>query len=195
MTTMARLATTLNQLLALPGEKARLLKYWFAVFSFLVIVPNIGFIIEIMFNQPILTIPERFVEIFSLYGNSLRFLLEPVTFSIVMLSVVLALNFLVIRFVRRHDERTKGRLGGTVSMLISSHCVACGGSLLAPVVSLIGGTGTYFSSERYVRLQLVTIILNLVAMAIALRSMSRAGKTINMILSQPVRVDSTPRGY
>ena len=192
---MTRLAITLNRLLALPGEKVRLVKYWFAVFSFMVIVPNIGFIIEIMFNQPILTIPERFEEIFSLYGNSIRFLLEPVTFSIMLLSIVLALNFLVIRFVRRQNQKTKGHLGGTVSMLISSHCVACGGSLLAPVVSLIGGTGTYFSSERYARLQLLTISLNLIAMAIALRSMSRVGKTINTILSQPIRVDSTPRGY
>lgn len=192
---MRTLTIAIRRLLQQPGERIRLLKYWFAVFSFLVIVPNIGFILEVLFNQPILTIPERLALVLSLYGNSLRFLFEPVTFSIMLLSVVLALNFLVIQFVRRSNKTVKGRLGGTVSMLVSSHCVACGASLLAPVISLIGGTGAYFSSERYVRLQLITVSLNLIAMAIALRSMTRASKRVSLILTSPARLDNTPGGY
>lgn len=192
---MRKFLLTLKKLLSRPGEKPRLLKYWFAVFSFLVIVPNIGFILEVLFNQPILTVPERLALVFSLYGNSFRFLLEPITFSIMVLSIVLALNFLVIRFVRRHNSAAKGRLKSTVSMLISSHCVACGGSLLAPVVSLISGTGAYFSSDRYLKLQLFTISLNLIAMTIALRSMKRATGTVNLLLVNERAVDNTPRGY
>ena len=192
---MRTLTVAIHRLLQQPGERARLFKYWFAVFSFLVVVPNIGFMLELLFNQPILTVPERLALVFSLYGNSFRFLLEPVTFSIMVLSVVLALNFLVIRFVRRYNQAAKGRLRSTVTILVSGHCVACGGSLLAPLASLLTGTGSYFSSDRYLKIQLLTISLNLLALAIALWSMKRASRTVNMILAGPVRLDSTPGGY
>lgn len=192
---MRTLFVTLRRLLQQSSERVRLFKYWFIVFSFLVIVPNIGFILEILFNQPTLTIPERLAFVFGLYGNSFRFLLEPITFSIMVLSVVLAFNFLIIRFIRRHNQAAKGRLRSTVTVLVSGHCVACGGSLLAPLASLFTGTGSYFSSDRYFKIQLLTIGLNLLAMAIALWSMKRASRTVNMILSAPIELDSTPRGY
>lgn len=192
---MRTLFVTIQRLLQQPGERVRLFKYWFLVFSFLVIVPNIGFILEILFNQPTLTIPQRLSFVFSLYGNSFRFLLEPITFSIMVLSVVLAFNFLIIRFIRRHNQVVKGRLRSTVTMLVSGHCVACGGSLLAPLASLATGSGSYFSSDRYFKIQLLTISLNLLAMAIALWSMKRASRTVNMIMTTPIGLDSTPRGY
>lgn len=192
---MKKLLDTIRKLLSQKGEKKRLFKYWVLVFSFLVVIPNIGFILEVLFNQPILTIPQRLALVFSLYGNSFRFLLEPVTFSIMALSIVLALNFLVIRFVRRYKQAAKGRLGSTFTMLVSGHCVACGGSLLAPLTSLITGTGSYFSSDRYLKIQLLTISLNLIAMAIAIWSMKLASGSVRMILATVPRVDNTPRGY
>lgn len=179
---MNQLATTLKRLLSQPGEKGRLFKYWFLVFSFLVVIPNVGFILEVLFNQPTLTIPERLALVLSLYGNSFRFFLEPVTFSIMVLSVVLAVNFLVIRFVRRYNQTAKGRLRNTVTMLVSGHCVACGGSLLAPLASLLTGTGSYFSSDRYFKIQLFAVGFNLIAMAIALWSMKRAAGAVNFVL-------------
>lgn len=184
---MRKVLLTINQLLQQPGERARFLKYWFLVFSFLVVLPNLGFILEILFNQPILSIAERLVLIFSLYGNSLRFLFEPVTFSIVLLSIVIALNFQLIRFVRRHQLQAGGRFKSTITILISGHCVACGGSLLAPLISLFTGTGSYFSGERYMKIQIVTVALNLVAMYIAYRSMKKAASTV-LLLTQTARI-------
>lgn len=184
---MQRVLHTINQLLQQPGERKRFFKYWFLVFSFLVVLPNVGFILEILFNQPILSIPERLALVLSLYGNSLRFLFEPVTFSIVMLSIVLALNFQLIRFIRHHQQQASGRLKSTAAMLISGHCVACGGSLLAPILSLFTGSGSYFSSERYWKLQIFAVLLNLIAMYIAYRSMKKAAGPV-LLLTQPARV-------
>lgn len=179
---MRQLLAILKRLLSQPGEKVRLLKYWFLVFSFMLVVPNIGFILEVLFNQPILTIAERIELVSSLYGNSLRFLFEPVTFSVVLLSILLALNFQLIRFVRRHKQATGGRLRSTLTMFVSGHCVACGGSLLAPLTSLFTGSTSYFSSERYLMTQLVTIGLNVAAMSIALWSMKRAAPAVQFAL-------------
>lgn len=188
---MKRLLIALQNLLRQPGEKPRLLLYWFLVYSFLILVPNLGFIIEVLFNQTILTLRERMQLVFSLYTNALQFLTEPVTLSIILLSVLLALNFLVIGYIRKRNQQQKGRFRSTVAMLVSSHCVACGGSLLAPVISLLGGgtIGTFsFSSTRYLQLQLLTLTLNAIAMAITLRSMYKATDTLLVLTS-------TPRGY
>jgi len=184
---MRQVLQTINQLLQQPGERKRFLMYWFLVFSFLVVLPNIGFILEILFNQPILSIPERLALVLSLYGNSLRFLFEPVTFSIMVLSIVIALNFQIIRFIRRHQLQAGGRFKSTVTILISGHCVACGGSLLAPLISLFTGTGSYFSSERYFKIQVVTVAINLIAMYIAYRSMKKAAGPV-LLLTQPTRI-------
>lgn len=188
---MKKLYTAIIRILRQPGEKSRLLLYWFLVYSFLILVPNLGFIIEVIFNQTILPLGERFQLVFALYTNPLRFLNEPVTLSIVLLSILLALNFLVIGYIRKKNQQQKGRLRSTVAMLVSSHCVACGGSLLAPVISLLGGgtIGTFsFSSTRYLQLQLLTLFLNGIAIAITLRSMYKASDTI-------IVLTNTPTGY
>lgn len=179
---MRILPSTIWNLLALPGERTRFIRYWFLVFSFLVVLPNLGFIIEILFNQPFLNLSERLAEVLSLYTNTFRFLFEPITFSIILLSVVLALNFQIIRFIRRHNQAARGRLRSTMTMLVGGHCVACGGSLLAPLVSLFTGSGAYFSSERYFKIQALTLALNLIAILIALVSMARATGAVETIL-------------
>jgi uncharacterized membrane protein len=189
---MRKVAQAIKQVLREPGEKVRLFVYWFLVLSFLVLIPNIGFILEVLFNQTFLPWSERFNYVSSLYTNTFRFILEPVMLSLVILSFVLALNFLVIKFVRQRNRAVGGRYGGTVAMLVSSHCVACGGSLLAPLAGLFTGAGAYFSNDRYLKLQLLTVTLNLIAIAIAYRSMRKAAGSV-LTLAQ--RFDNTPRGY
>lgn len=187
---MPKILLTVQRVLQEPGQKLRLLWYWFLVFSFLIIIPNLGFIYEVLFNQTVLPLGERIAYALSLYTNSFRYLLEPVALSIMVLSVLLALNFLVIKFVRQNNRQQGGRFKSTLAMLVSSHCVACGGSLLSPIISLLGGgVGTFsFSSSRYLQLQLFTITLNLIAMAITLRSIYKASDTVLLLTN-------TPRGY
>ena len=181
---MSKVSHAIVEVLSQPGEKRRLLFYWFLVLSFLVLVPNVGFILEILFNQTFLSWLERISYVSTLYSNTFRYVLEPTMLSIIVLSFVLALNFLVIRFVRRRNEAVRGRFGGTIAMLVSSHCVACGGSLLAPLAGLLTGTGAYFSSDRYIKLQLFTIALNMIAIAIAYYSMRKASGSILLLSKQ-----------
>lgn len=181
---MSKVSQAIVEVLNQPGEKLRLFVYWFLVLSFLVLVPNIGFILEILFNQTFLPWLDRLSYVSSLYTNTFVYILEPTMLSIVILSFVLALNFLVIRFVRRRNEAVGGRFGGTMAMLVSSHCVACGGSLLAPLAGLLTGTGAYFSSDRYIKLQLFTIALNVIAIFIAYRSMRKASGSILLLSKQ-----------
>lgn len=180
---MRRLLRAISIILSTPGEKARLYCYWLAILSVIILIPNVGLIYEVLANQVTLPMVRRIAFVFSLYSNTFRFILEPVMLTTVLLSVVLALNFLVIRFVRKRNAVAHGRFSGTVAMLAGSHCVACGSSLLAPLFSLIGGTGAYLSGDRYLRLQLLSIGLNLLAMYIAVRSMKKAAGSV-LLLAQ-----------
>lgn len=179
-------------LLGQPGGLRRFLSYWLIVFVLLITIPNIGYIVEVLFNLPILSAGERLGYLISPYANTLGAALEPITFSLLLLTLALALNFLFIRFIRSNQQSGKGRLSSTLVMLVSSHCIACGGSLLAPLVSLVAGSGAYFSSERYVRLQLLTLGLNLVALLIVYRSLYKAAGTILVLRNQ---LTNTPLGY
>ena len=175
---MKKLLLAVNRLLGQPGERSRLLRYWFLVLSFLLLIPNLALLIEITFNQPLLTLGQRIGFVIEIYSNTFRYLFEPITLSIVILSLVLAFNFAMIRFVRKKNRSARGRLSGTLAMLVSSHCVACGGSLLAPVLGLIGGTGGTYIGGGYSRLQTLTVILNTIAILIALRSIYKVSPTI-----------------
>lgn len=182
---MKRIPTAIARLLSLPGERGRFVYYWFLVLSFLLLVPNIALILELTFNQPLLSPLDKLGFLTDIYASVIRFFFEPVTFSIFILSVVLAVNFQVIRFMRNVTKSTKGRVAGTLTMLISSHCIACGGSLLAPLISLVGGTGGSYIGAGYSRLQMLTIGLNVLAIMIALRSIYKAAPTLIRITSIP----------
>lgn len=175
---MHRIIQAIKRFLQQPTEKSRVIRYWFLTLSFLLLIPNLALLIEITFNQPLLTLGQRIGFVIEIYTNTFSYLFEPVTLSIVILSLVIAFNFAMIRFVRKQNRSTKGRLSGTIAMLVSSHCVACGGSLLAPLLSLISGTGSTYIGGGYSRLQALTVILNTVAILIALRSIYKVSPTI-----------------
>lgn len=180
-------------MLTIPGEKVRLFWYWFGVFSVLVITPNLGYVLGVLFSVKDIGIVERLGLVSTIYSNSLLFVFQPIPLSVFILSLILAVNFSVIQFVRRNRVQMGGRLRSTLTVFVSGHCVACGGSLLAPFFSLLTGTSSYFSSERYLKIQLLTVILNLVAMAIAIWSMKRSAGALHAALENVV--DNTPGGY
>lgn len=174
-------------LLSQPGGRKRFATYWLVVFVLIITIPNIGYMLEVLLNLPILSVGEKISYLLSPYLNTLGASLEPVTLSLLVLTLALALNFLFIRYIRTHQQSAKGGLGSALVMFVSSHCVACGGSLLAPVVSFIAGSGgAYFSAERYERIQLMTIGLNVLATIIAVLSIRKASRTVNLMARQHI---------
>lgn len=181
---MRKVLKAIRQLLLQPGERSRITLYWFIVLSLLLFIPNIALLIEITFNQPLLTFGQRLMFIYDIYANTIRYLLKPITLSLVLLSAVLAINFAMIRFIRRKNQSASGKLNSTVAMLVSSHCLACGGSLISPLVGLIGGTGAYIGSG-YTKMQTITVILNIIAIVIVVRSIYKVSPVLIRVTSLP----------
>lgn len=182
---MRRVLQAIKGLSNQPKEKTRLFVYWFLTLSFLLLIPNLGLLVEITFNQPLLTFSQRLGLVFDIYANTFRFMFQPITLSIVILSLVLAFNFAMIRFVRKKNQTARGRLSGTLAMLVSSHCIACGGSLLTPLIGLIGGTSGTYIGGGYSRLQTLTVILNTFAILIAVRSIYKVSPVLIRLLNIP----------
>jgi hypothetical protein len=159
----------------------------------MLVLPNVAFIKVALFDLSVLTIVERTGLVASLYTNPFTYILEPVTLTTIILSLLLAVNFLLIRFVRQFQRRIAGRVQSTVSMLLTGHCVACGASILAPLISLVGGTGgSYFSASRYYRLQFFALALNVIALTLTYRSIRKSARVAQTVKKQ---LTYTPRGY
>lgn len=167
-----------RRFLQLPHEKKRVASYWLLTLSFLLLMPNFALLAEVTFNQPLLTFGERIGFVGEIYANTLRYLLEPIILSTIILSLLLALNFALIAYVRKKNKNVGGSLNDTLTMLVSSQYVAGGASLLATLVSLVGGTGGTFIGGSFSRLQTLIVILNTAAILIALRSIYKVVPTI-----------------
>lgn len=181
---MKKDAKAVGIILSQPVERWRLLFYWFLVLSFLLIFPNIGLVWELFVNQHMLSVQDKLAMVLSLYTNTIRFLFNPVTFTTVTLSLLLAINFVVIGFIRRHIQKMGTKTQGMLAIVVSSHCVACGSSLVAPLISLFAGSANYFSSSRYLLFQAVALLVNIVAIAITLYSIKRATNTVRLWVVQ-----------
>lgn len=84
---------------------------------------------------------------------------------------------LIYALRQREKVNTKSK-GATVAALAGSHCVACGGSLLAPVVTALSGGGAYISVARANTVLLIVLVINVIAIAlIAHATISIAYKT------------------
>lgn len=104
---------------------------------------------------------------------------DPLALSIVIFSLFATVNIVVLVYAlwRRRAVGTSGK-GAAVVALIGSHCVACGGSLLAPIITAISGSGTYISATRADTTLLIVLLINIVAIALITHAtMSAAHKT------------------
>lgn len=174
---MKKTFKAIRLLLNQPGEKPKLAKYWFISLSFLLLIPNLALLGELIFNQPALAIGQRFGFVAGIYVTAFSNLFNPVIFTLMVLAWVIAFNFALIGFVRRKNKTSKGKLSSTLSVLVGSHCATCGTSLLSPLVSLFTGSGAYIGSG-YSSLQIFTVAANLFAIAISLWSIHRVAPTV-----------------
>lgn len=89
---------------------------------------------------------------------------DPLAFSIALFSAVATINLVVLIYLLRRQGKVKpkGASGAAVG-LVGAHCIACGGSLLAPVVTAVAGSGAYISAARADVATTIALSINLAA--------------------------------
>lgn len=126
-----------------------------------------------IFSNPTLTFAEKIGFVFQSFTNTFSNLDDPRSLSLAIFSFLATVNILLMVRLFRERRSKKGLTktgSATVVTLIGSHCVACGGSLLAPFITTLAGSGATFSSARITTGIVVSTLINIVGIILITRS-------------------------
>lgn len=158
----------------------RFLLLWFATITVFIWLININLLAYIL-SSPVLTAGGKIAFIANAYANYFKYLDNPVALSSVIFSLLVALNFTMLMYLwkegKRRDAMAKSNAGAFVAM-IGSHCVSCGTSLVAPLITAVAGSGAYFSAERANAGLLLATAANVLGIALVMWSVHRLTKRI-----------------
>lgn len=135
---------------------------WFITISIFLWLININLLAYIL-GTPVLTPLGKVDFIFDTYFSFFTFD-NPVSLSRLIFSLLLAINLTLLVFLWRAGKQRLGVVksnSGALIAMIGSHCVACGTSLVAPLVTALAGSGAYLSAERFAATQLLATGANL----------------------------------
>lgn len=132
-----------------------------------------------VFQNPSLDIWSKIIFALESITNIFKNITNPLAFSIILFSLLAAVNILIMTYLLRN--KTKARVdkrtsAATVAALVGSHCVTCGGSLLAPVLTALAGSGAYFSSARANWGLVISLLVNAFGMILIIHSTGRLAK-------------------
>ncbi len=150
-----------------------LIAIWMATLGMFLWVSSVNLWVYVL-STPSLTVSGKLGLLLSVFPNFAATLPAPLPLSILAFSLVAALNFLLIfRVIQGRSRHSLAAQGGSAALVaVGSHCITCGGSLLvAPLVSLLAGSGDYLSASRSLAAQSLALAVNVVGIIILLRSM------------------------
>lgn len=137
-----------------------------------------------MLSNSRLAVLEKISFVLSVYPNFFNTLSSPLSVSILILTFVAALNFVIIFEVSRvnRSRRAARQGGGAVTAMLVSHGLSCGSSLLvAPLVTALAGSGNYFSGSRSLVAQTLGLLVNIVAILILARSLRKIAGELTVL--------------
>lgn len=141
-----------------------------------------------IFSTPTLTFAEKIRFTIQTFTNTFANLDDPRSLSLAFFSFLATVNILLMVRLFRERKREKGLTktgSATAVTLIGSHCVACGGSLLAPFITALAGSGATFSATRITTGIVVSTLINIVGIILITRS------TIQLVRRSQVYVPAT----
>ena len=116
----------------------------------------------------------------SAYTNSiLYFFRDPVVFTRVIFSLLAGVTIALYFFIRQHQQTTVERKGfsGLVVALLASGCVACGTSILSPLLSGVGAAAAATLGE------VIGTLGNLLGIILMLFAINGFSKRITYVLA------------
>lgn len=152
---------------------------WFITISIFLWLVNLNLLAYIL-SSPVLTPLGKVDFIFDTYFSFFTFD-NPVSLSRLIFSLLLAINLTLLVFLWRAGKQRLGVVksnSGALIAMIGSHCVACGTSLVAPLVTALAGSGAYLSAERFAATQLLATGANILGIILIVWSIRGVTKRI-----------------
>lgn len=141
--------TTIKQILWQKRYFRYFLILWFLTITTFLWLINVNLLIYIL-SQPVLTVFGKLQFIASTYRSFFIFT-NPIALSRFVFSLLLAINLTLLLFAWFATRQRKGMISsnsGSLAAMVGSHCISCGTSLVAPLITVLSGSGAYFSAER-----------------------------------------------
>lgn len=162
---------------------------WIFTVSIFIWLININLLAYIL-ASPVLTPVGKIDYIFDIYISFFK-LDNPVSLSRAVFSLLLAVNLMLLVFLWRTGKQRQRAVksnSGALVAVIGSHCIACGTSLVAPVVTALAGSGAYFSAERFATTQLLATGANVLGIVLIVWSIKGVARriTTGRLLDQPI---------
>ena len=89
---------------------------------------------------------------------------DPLALSIALFAAAATVNLVALIYILRKKVQAKPKGGSAMAVgLVGAHCIACGGSLLAPIVTAIAGSGAYISAARADTAIAIALSVNILA--------------------------------
>ncbi len=149
-----------------------LLPAWISMLWLFTYLLNLN-LFSYIFLNPTLTFGKKIGFVFQSFTNTFASLDDPRSLSLAIFSFLATVNILLMVRLFRERKRKKGLTktgSATVVTLIGSHCIACGGSLFAPFITALAGSGATFSTTRITTGIFVSTLINIVGIILITRS-------------------------
>lgn len=158
-------------------RKGTFILVWWLTLSFFLWVTKVNLLVYIL-SQSSLNQVNKLVFIIGVYVSLFTYIANPVALTSLIFSLLAATNItLLIHFAKLAKQADVARVNaGALVAVIGSHCLSCGGSLVAPIIAAIAGTGTYLSAERFTAGQFLATganILGIILMLYSIRGVVR----------------------
>ncbi|MBP9132101.1 hypothetical protein KBF61_03135 [Candidatus Saccharibacteria bacterium] len=137
-----------------------------------VYLTNITLFAEIFGNSALRPLDKIFFLIDSLKNIFIN-LGDPRALSLLVFSFIASVNLLLMLQTIKRKRTAKGSKFssvGSVGAIIGSHCISCGGSFVAPLITTIAGSSAYLSSARIGAAIWISVLVNLIAIVLVGRT-------------------------
>ncbi|MEX0749054.1 MAG: hypothetical protein WD467_01815 [Candidatus Saccharimonadales bacterium] len=122
----------------------------------------------------------------SSFTNVFANLNDPLALSIVIFAGFATLNLVMLSYAIKMNRRISGAKSSSAAALTlaGSHCIACGGSLLAPILTALSGSGAYISATRANTTVLLVVSINIIAILIIVHATLTLAQRSNVGLAR-----------
>lgn len=155
--------------------------FWFVTITLFIWIVNLNLLSYILVT-PALTGNGKLRFVADAYANYFRYIINPIAFTSIVFSILVALNFTLLVFLWKEAGRranlAKQNSGAFVAML-GAHCLSCGTSFVAPLLSAFVGSSAYLSTGRANASLVFATAANVVGIILIIWSLFKVIEQIN----------------
>lgn len=139
-----------------------------------------------IWSNPVLSFGDKVSFMFDSFTSIISNVTDLRVLSLLIFSFVTAINLTLMWQTIKRRSKAKGARSstlGSVGAIVGSHCIACGGSFAAPLITTLAGSGAYFSGARVNTAIALSVAINAIAIVfVGYTTLKLADQEKNFIL-------------